>query len=98
VAPVDPADAVVITGYLNGVRRAAREAQAALDQGDLDNARDYIGNLVHDARQAEARAEEAARGDGPEGGAATQWEAEHVHGPGDAADLRVAERMAEQDR
>jgi hypothetical protein len=98
MAPVDPVDAIIITGYLNGVRRAAREAQAALDGGDLDMARGYIGNLVHDARQAEARAEEAARGDGPEGGAVTEWEAEHVHGAGDAADLRAAERMAEQDR
>lgn len=59
--PVDSADAIIITGYLNGVRRAARDAQAALDGGDLDMARDYIDNLVHDARQAEARAEEAAR-------------------------------------
>lgn len=98
MAPVDPADAAVITGYLTGARRAAREAQAALAGGDLDAARDYIDNLVRDARQAEARAEEVARRAGSEGGAVTQWEAEHMHGPGDTADLRAVERMAEQDR
>jgi hypothetical protein len=96
--PVDPVDVTIITGYLNGARRAAREAQAALDGGDLDGARNFIDNLVRDVRQAEAAAEEAARSGDPQGGAATQWEAEHLHGPGDVEDLRTVEREAQQDR
>lgn len=98
MAAVDPTDAFVITGYLNGAQRAAQEAQAALDWGDLDAARGFIDNLVHAARQALARAEEADRGDGSEGGPVTPWEAEHGLGKAGAASIEVAERMAEHDR
>lgn len=65
MAPVDPVDVTVITGYLNGARRAAQEAQAALHGGDLDVALGYIDNLVHNAQQAQARSEEAARDTDP---------------------------------